>query len=181
MVADVILWRHLSFCGSIPDQFGIEVTFVDAADTERVTSAIQENTKLIFTETPANPTLKVTDLAAVSAICKDNNLLHVTDNTFLTPYYQRPFELGADVIIHSTTKFLDGHNATIGGAVVVNIADLHDKIAFARLSAGLVMSPMVAWLTLQGIKTLSERMDAQSANALARLPNSSQDTTTSIM
>jgi cystathionine beta-lyase/cystathionine gamma-synthase len=94
-------------------------------------------------------------------------VLHVTDNTFLTPYYQRPFELGADIIIHSTTKFLDGHNATLGGAVVVDDADLHDRIAFARISAGLVMSPMVAWLTLQGVKTLSERMDRQSANALA--------------
>jgi cystathionine beta-lyase/cystathionine gamma-synthase len=90
----------------------------------------------------------------------------VTDNTFLTPYFQRPFELGADVIIHSTTKFLDGHNATLGGAVVVNDASLQEKISFARISAGLVMSPMVAWLTLQGSKTLSERMDRQSANAL---------------
>jgi len=103
----------------------------------------------------------------VSAICKERGILHVTDNTFLTPYYQRPVELGADVIIHSTTKFLDGHNATLGGAVVVNDADLHEKVAFARISAGLVMSPMVAWLTLQGTKTLSERMDRQSANALA--------------
>jgi cystathionine beta-lyase/cystathionine gamma-synthase len=90
----------------------------------------------------------------------------VTDNTFLTPYYQRPFELGADIVIHSTTKFLDGHNATLGGAVVVNDAELQEKIAFARISSGLVMSPMVAWLTLQGTKTLSDRMDRQSANAL---------------
>lgn len=167
VVADVIYGGTYRFVDQFLTKFGIEVTFVDAADTERVTSAIQENTKLIFTETPANPTLKVTDLAVVSAICQEHNVLHVTDNTFLTPYYQRPFELGADVIIHSTTKFLDGHNATLGGAVVVNSADLHEKIAFARLSAGLVMSPMVAWLTLQGTKTLSERMDAQSANALA--------------
>ena len=166
VVADVVYGGTYRFADQFLTKFGVDVTFADAANTTRVKDAIQKNTKLIFTETPANPTLKVTDLAAVSAICKDNNLLHVTDNTFLTPYYQRPFELGADVIIHSTTKFLDGHNATIGGAVVVNIADLHDKIAFARLSAGLVMSPMVAWLTLQGIKTLSERMDAQSANAL---------------
>jgi cystathionine gamma-lyase len=167
ILADVVYGGTYRFADQFLTKFGVEITFVDAADIGAVTNAIQKNTKLILTETPANPTLKVTDLAAVSAICKENNLLHVTDNTFLTPYYQRPFELGADVIIHSTTKFLDGHNATLGGAVVVNGPELHEKIAFARLSAGLVMSPMVAWLTLQGIKTLSERMDAQSANALA--------------
>ena len=103
----------------------------------------------------------------VSEITKEAGVLHVTDNTFLTPYFQRPFELGADVVLHSTTKFLDGHNATLGGVVVVNDPDLQERIAFARIAAGLVMSPMVAWLTLQGVKTLSERMEGQSANAMA--------------
>jgi cystathionine beta-lyase/cystathionine gamma-synthase len=122
---------------------------------------------MVFTETPANPTLKLTDLRAVSDICFDAGILHVTDNTFLTPYFQQPFDLGVNIIVHSTTKFLDGHNATIGGVVVVDDAELQEKIAFARIAAGLVMSPMVAWLTLQGVKTLSLRMDAQSSNALA--------------
>jgi cystathionine beta-lyase/cystathionine gamma-synthase len=167
VVADVVYGGTYRFVDQFLTKFGVEVSFIDASETEAVTSAIRENTRLVFTESPANPTLKVTDLAAVSAICKERGIVHVTDNTFLTPYYQRPFELGADVIIHSTTKFLDGHNATLGGAVVVNDADLHEKVAFARLSAGLVMSPMVAWLTLQGTKTLSERMDRQSANALS--------------
>ena len=167
VIADVVYGGTYRYADQFLTKFGVDVTFIDASDTEAVTRSIKENTKLVFTETPANPTLKVTDLAAVSAICKERGIVHVTDNTFLTPYYQRPFELGADVIIHSTTKFLDGHNATLGGAVVVNDADLHEKIAFARISAGLVMSPMVAWLTLQGVKTLSERMDRQSANALA--------------
>jgi cystathionine beta-lyase/cystathionine gamma-synthase len=167
VVADVVYGGTYRFVDQFLAKFGVEVSFIDASETEAVTSAIRENTRLVFTESPANPTLKVTDLAAVSAICKERGIVHVTDNTFLTPYYQRPFELGADVIIHSTTKFLDGHNATLGGAVVVNDADLHEKVAFARLSAGLVMSPMVAWLTLQGTKTLSERMDRQSANALS--------------
>lgn len=167
VIADVVYGGTYRFADQFLRKFGVQVTFIDAADTDAVSGAIEENTKLVFTETPANPTLKVTDLAAVSAICRERGVLHVTDNTFLTPYFQRPFELGADVIIHSTTKFLDGHNATLGGAVVVNDADLHEKIAFARLSAGLVMSPMVAWLTMQGVKTLSERMDRQSANALA--------------
>lgn len=167
VIADVVYGGTYRYADQFLTKFGVEVSFIDASETEAVGNAIRENTKLVFTETPANPTLKVTDLAAVSAICKERGVLHVTDNTFLTPYYQRPFELGADVIVHSTTKFLDGHNATLGGAVVVNDAELHDRIAFARISAGLVMSPMVAWLTLQGTKTLSERMDRQSANAMA--------------
>lgn len=167
VIADVVYGGTYRYADQFLTKFGVEVTFIDASDAEAVSKAIRDNTRLVFTESPANPTLKVTDLAAVSAICQDRGVLHVTDNTFLTPYYQRPFELGADVIVHSTTKFLDGHNATLGGAVVVNDADLHDRIAFARISAGLVMSPMVAWLTLQGTKTLSERMDRQSANALA--------------
>lgn len=167
VLADVVYGGTYRFADQFLTKFGVDVSFVDASDIDAVSAAIRDTTKLVFTESPANPTLKVTDLAAVSALTRDRRILHVTDNTFLTPYYQRPFELGADIIIHSTTKFLDGHNATLGGAVVVNDAELHEKIAFARLSAGLVMSPWVAWLTLQGTKTLSERMDRQSANAMA--------------
>lgn len=166
LIADVIYGGTYRFADQFLRKFGIEVDFVDATDRDAIVSKLKATTKMIFTESPANPTLKVTDLAAVSEICRDRDVLHVTDNTFLTPYYQRPFELGADIIIHSTTKFLDGHNATLGGAVVVSDKELQEKIAFARISAGLVMSPMVAWLTLQGVKTLSERMDAQSRSAL---------------
>ncbi|MEA1904258.1 MAG: PLP-dependent aspartate aminotransferase family protein [Actinomycetota bacterium] len=165
VLAEVVYGGTYRFADQFLTKFGVDVTFVDAADTGAIARAVKDNTKLVFTETPANPTLKVTDLAAVSEICASRGILHVTDNTFLTPYFQRPFELGADIVIHSTTKFLDGHNATLGGAVVVNDAGLQEKIAFARISAGLIMSPMVAWLTLQGTKTLSERMDRQSANA----------------
>ena len=167
VVADVVYGGTYRFADQFLTKLGGAVDFVDAADADAIGALIRPNTKLVFTETPANPTLKVTDLARVSEICKQHGVLHVTDNTFLTPYYQRPFELGADVIIHSTTKFLDGHNATIGGCVVVNDQALQERIEFARISAGLVMSPMVAWLTLQGTKTLSVRMDAQSANARA--------------
>ena len=167
VIPDVVYGGTYRFADQFLTKFGVEVDFVDAADTSVVSAAIRPKTKMVFTETPANPTLKVTDLAAVSQICLEAGVRRVTDNTFLTPYFQKPFELGVDIIIHSTTKFLDGHNATIGGAVVVNDAALQERIAFARLSAGLVMSPMVAWLTLQGTKTLSERMDAQSASAMA--------------
>ncbi len=166
VVADVVYGGTYRFADQFIRKFGVDVDFVDTADIGKVETAMRPETRMVFTETPANPTLKVTDLAAVSEVCQARGALHVTDNTFLTPYYQRPFELGADIVIHSTTKFLDGHNATLGGAVVVNDADLQEKVAFARISAGLVMSPMVAWLTLQGVKTLSERMDRQSANAM---------------
>ena len=165
VIGDVVYGGTYRFADQFLRKFGVDVTFVDASDLDAIEGAITPKTKMVFTETPANPTLKMTDLAGVSAICEKAGLLHVTDNTFLTPYFQRPFQLGADIIVHSTTKFLDGHNATLGGAVVVNDAGLQEKIAFARISAGLVMSPMVAWLTLQGTKTLSERMDRQSANA----------------
>lgn len=165
VIANVVYGGTYRFADQFLKKFGVEVDFVDASDVDVVRGSIRDNTRLVFTETPANPTLVLTDLAAVSEITKEAGALHVTDNTFLTPYYQRPFDLGADVILHSTTKYLDGHNATLGGAVIVDDDELAEKIAFARISAGLVMSPMVAWLTLQGIKTLSERMDRQSANA----------------
>jgi cystathionine beta-lyase/cystathionine gamma-synthase len=119
-----------------------------------------------LTETPANPTLKLTDIAAVSTIAGDHGIPHAVDNTFLTPYYQRPLELGADLVIHSTTKYLDGHNATVGGSVVSRTPELHEQVAFVRNATGTIMSPQVAWLTLQGVKTLSERMDRQAENAL---------------
>lgn len=167
VIADVVYGGTYRFADQFLTKFGVDVDFVDAGDLDTIESAMTSQTKLVFTESPANPTLKVTDLAAVSEIAGDRGALHVTDNTFLTPYYQRPFQLGADIVIHSTTKYLDGHNATLGGAVVVGDEQLQEKISFARISAGLVMSPMVAWLTLQGVKTLSERMDRQSANAMA--------------
>ena len=128
---------------------------------------MRDNTRLILTETPANPTLKLTDIAAISAIAKEHGVPHAIDNTFLTPYYQRPIELGGDLVIHSTTKYLDGHNATVGGAVVSATNELHEKVAFVQNATGAIMSPQVAWLTLQGCKTLTVRMDGQSANAMA--------------
>jgi cystathionine beta-lyase/cystathionine gamma-synthase len=166
VIADVVYGGTYRFADQFLTRFGVDVTFADASNPGAVEAAIRPETRLVFTESPANPTLKVTDLAAISEITRTTGALHVTDNTFLTPYFQRPFELGANIVIHSTTKFLDGHNATLGGAVVVDSQELQERVSFARLSAGLVMSPMVAWLTLQGVKTLSERMDRQSASAL---------------
>ncbi|HKX74771.1 MAG TPA: PLP-dependent aspartate aminotransferase family protein [Acidimicrobiia bacterium] len=167
LVSDVVYGGTHRFATRVLSRFGVSFSFVDSSRPEVVEAAISDRTRLVFTETPANPTLKLTDLAAVSALTQERGLLHAVDNTFLTPYYQRPLELGADLVVHSTTKYLDGHNATLGGAVVAANSGLVEEVKFMQKSAGSIMSPFVAWLTLQGVKTLSERMDRQSDNALA--------------
>jgi len=167
VVSDVAYGGTYRLSTKVYSRFGVEFTFADTSRTEEVEKAIRPNTKLVLIETPANPTLKCTDLAAVSKITRARKIVHAVDNTFLTPYYQRPLELGADLIVHSTTKYMDGHNATVGGAVVSSTKELDEKIRFIQNSTGTIMSPQVAWLTLQGCKTLSIRMDRQCANALA--------------
>ena len=167
VVSDVAYGGTYRLCTKVFTRFGVEFTFADTSDPEDVKKSMRDETNLILTETPANPTLKLTDIAAVSAIAKEHGVPHAIDNTFLTPYYQRPIELGADLVVHSTTKYLDGHNATVGGAVVSATDELHEKVVFVQNASGAIMSPQVAWLTLQGCKTLTVRMDAQSANALA--------------
>lgn len=167
IVSDVVYGGTHRFATRVMARFGVEFSFVDTSDPAGVAAAVRPTTRMIFTETPANPTLKLTDLAAISELTRPRGIPHVVDNTFLTPYYQRPLELGADLVVHSTTKYLDGHNATLGGAVVASTEELQQRMRFIQKSAGLIMSPQVAWLTLQGTKTLSERMDRQSANALA--------------
>jgi cystathionine beta-lyase/cystathionine gamma-synthase len=166
VVSDVVYGGTHRLATQVYTRFGVTYDFVDTSDPAVVARAVTDATRMIFTETPANPTLKLTDLAAVSDIAGEHDIPHVVDNTFLTPYYQRPFELGADLIVHSTTKYLDGHNATVGGAVVAKTPELHEKVAFIQNATGTIMSPMVAWLTLQGTKTLSERLDRQADNAM---------------
>ncbi len=166
VVSDVAYGGTYRLATTVFSRFGVEFSFVDTADPDAVAAAVRDDTRLILTETPANPTLKYTDIAAVSEIAEAHGIPHAVDNTFLTPYYQRPFELGADLSIHSTTKYLDGHNATVGGSVVSATAELHEQVAYIQNATGTIMSPQVAWLTLQGVKTLSERMDRQSDNAL---------------
>ncbi len=166
VVSDVVYGGTHRLATRVISRFDVEFSFVDTADPKNVRAAVKSNTKLIFTETPANPTLKLTDVRAVSDIAQERGIPHAVDNTFLTPYFQRPLELGADLSVHSTTKYMDGHNATVGGAVVSKTDELHEQIAFLRNCAGSIMSPMVAWLTMQGTKTLSLRMERQSANAM---------------
>ncbi len=167
VVSDVVYGGTYRLSTKVYSRFGVEFSFVDTADAANVRKAIRRNTKLILTETPANPTLKLTDLRAVSDVAGEHGILHAVDNTFLTPYYQRPLELGADLVIHSTTKYFDGHNATVGGAIVAKTEEQAKAIRYIMNATGMIMSPQVAWLTLQGCKTLSVRMDRQAANALA--------------
>ncbi|MDH5255027.1 MAG: PLP-dependent aspartate aminotransferase family protein [Gammaproteobacteria bacterium] len=167
IVSDVVYGGTYRLSTKVYSRFGVEFSFVDTADAANVRKAIRKNTKLILTETPANPTLKLTDLRAVSDVAGEHGILHAVDNTFLTPYYQRPLELGADLVVHSTTKYFDGHNATVGGAIVAKTVEQARAIRFIMNATGMIMSPQVAFLTLQGCKTLSVRMDRQAANALA--------------
>lgn len=167
IISDVAYGGTYRLCTKVLSRFGIEFTFANGANPDDVASAVRDNTKLFLTETPANPTMKCSDIAAISEIAQKAGAVHAVDNTFLTPYYQRPLELGADLSIHSTTKYMDGHNATVGGAVISKTAELADQVRFIQNSTGSIMSPQVAWLTMQGCKTLSVRMDQQSANAMA--------------
>ena len=167
VISDVAYGGTYRIATKIYSRFGVEFTFVDSADADAVRKAIRPNTKLVFTETPANPTLKLTDIAAISKITKERGIPHAVDNTFLTPYFQRPLELGANISVHSTTKYFDGHNATTGGAVICDSEELDQQMRFHQNATGVIMSPFVAWLTLQGTKTLSLRIERQSANAQA--------------
>jgi len=166
VLSEVIYGGTYRLCMQIFKRFGVDFSFVDTSDPDVVRQSIRENTRLIVTETPGNPTLSLVDIRAISDIAGENGLLHAVDNTFLTPYYQRPLELGADLVIHSTTKYFDGHNATVGGAVIARTAKQDEALRFVQNATGMIMSPQVAWLTLQGSKTLSVRMDQQSANAM---------------
>jgi len=166
IISDVAYGGTYRLATEVYTRFGVEFTFADTSNTDDVVESLRDTTRLILTETPANPTLKYTDLAAISEIAGDHGIPHAVDNTFLTPYYQLPFDLGADLVVHSTTKYLDGHNATVGGSVVSRTDELHERVAFIQNATGSIMSPQVAWLTLQGVKTLSERLDRQSENAL---------------
>ena len=167
IVSDVAYGGTYRLATKVLSRFGIEFTVADTSNVDEVAAAVRDNTAMIFTETPANPTMKCSDIAAISEIAKDTGAIHVVDNTLLTPYYQLPLELGADVSVHSTTKYMDGHNATVGGAAISKSEEHGAAIRFIQNSTGSIMSPQVAWLTSQGCKTMSLRMDQQSANAMA--------------
>ncbi len=148
-------------------KLGLEFTFVDTRDPDAVAAAMRPETRLVHVETPTNPMMRLCDIRAVAEIAHAGDALLMVDNTFATPFTQRPLELGADVAVHSTTKYLNGHSDIIGGAVIVRDDELAEEIRFVRKSSGAVPGPMDAWLCLRGTKTLHLRMAAHNANGLA--------------
>jgi cystathionine gamma-lyase len=151
-------------------RFGLDFTFVETADLGAVEGAIKPNTRFVFVETPTNPMMQLTDLAAAATLAHRKGAKLVVDNTFMTPYFQRPLELGADVVLHSVTKYLNGHSDMVGGALITRDDALADALRFLQNAAGMVPGPMDCWLALRGTKTLAVRMrqHEENARALAR-------------
>ena len=138
--------------------FGLGFTYVDTSDVRNVERAIQKKTRIVFIETPTNPLMALTDIKAVSQVCRPKKVDLVVDNTFMSPYFQQPISLGADMVVHSTTKFLNGHSDGLGGVVVCTRQDQIDQLAFLQKAAGAILSPFECWLILRGVKTLAVRM-----------------------
>lgn len=148
-------------------QFGQEFSFVNTADVAAVRAALRPHTKMMYIETPTNPTMMVTDIAAMAAIARERNLTLAVDNTFMSPYLQRPIELGAHIVVHSMTKYLNGHSDCTAGAVILTRAEDAERIYFIQRSAGAGLAPMDCWLVARGIKTLAVRMRQHDANGMA--------------
>lgn len=147
------------------NRFHVDISFVDAGDLNHIKEHIRSNTKAIFLETPSNPLLKITDLQGAVKIAKDNGLMIIVDNTFMSPYLQRPIELGADIVIHSATKFIGGHSDVVAGVVVVKGEELAKRVYAVQNGFGAILGPQDSWLLLRGLKTLKVRMDYQQKNA----------------
>ncbi|HEY8590328.1 MAG TPA: aminotransferase class I/II-fold pyridoxal phosphate-dependent enzyme, partial [Naasia sp.] len=148
--------------------WGVEVTDVEMADLDEVRAALRPgSTKVLWVETPSNPLMKITDIASLAEVGRSAGATVVVDNTFASPYLQQPLSLGADVVVHSMTKYLGGHSDVLGGAIVTSDEELAEKVGFLQFAAGAVLAPFEAWLTTRGIKTLGVRMDRHSANARA--------------
>ena len=156
--------RHFN---NILVNYGLTFTYVDSSNPENVENAIRSETKLFWIETPTNPLLKITDLNAISKIAKKHQILFGVDSTFATPVFLRPFEFGADIVMHSTTKYISGHNQLIGGIIITNDEEIHERMKFVQKTIGAVPSPFDCWLTLLGVKTLHLRMHRHASNAQA--------------
>jgi cystathionine gamma-lyase/cystathionine beta-lyase/cystathionine gamma-lyase/homocysteine desulfhydrase len=139
--------------------FGLEFSYVDTSDAKKVEQAIRKNTRMVYVETPTNPLMRLSDLAVISQICRRRKIALVVDNTFMSPYFQQPLALGADMVVHSTTKFLNGHSDGLGGVVVCAKQEDADKLAFLQKASGAILSPFECWLVLRGVKTLAARME----------------------
>jgi|SRR5579859_1396461 len=139
--------------------FGLEFSYVDTSDVANVERGIRKNTRMVYVETPTNPLMRISDLRAISAVCRRKKVSFVVDNTFMSPYFQQPISLGADMVVHSTTKFLNGHSDGLGGVVVCAKPEHAEKLAFLQKAAGAILSPFECWLILRGVKTLAARME----------------------
>ncbi len=147
--------------------YKIQATFVDTSNIQNIEKAIQPNTKLIHIESPTNPLLSISDIAEISKLCKSKKLLLSVDNTFMTPYFQNPLDLGADIVVHSTTKYLGGHSDLLGGVLIFNSDELYERYKFVQNSLGAILSPFDCWLLLRSVKTLAVRMERHNQNAMA--------------
>lgn len=161
----------------ILSRFNISFTYVDASDLNEIRNSIKENTKAVYLETPSNPLLKITDIRGAVNIAKENNLVVIVDNTFMSPYLQRPLELGVDIVVHSATKFIGGHSDVVAGLAVTNNEELADRIYMIQNGFGAILYPQDCWLLLRGLKTLKIRMDKhqETAEILANFLNSRSD------
>lgn len=156
--------RLLSF---VFNHFGIKVTYVDMTKIENIKNAINANTKAIWLESPTNPLLQICDIKAICNLAKEHNVLSIVDNTFATPFLQRPLDLGADAVLHSLTKYINGHSDSIAGAICLNDEKLYEKLRFVSNSTGMILSPFDSYLNARGVKTLKLRVQKQCENAFA--------------
>jgi cystathionine beta-lyase/cystathionine gamma-synthase len=147
--------------------YGVEFTYVNTSNTTNLEKTMKPNTRMVFIETPTNPIMSITDIRGVCEIARRTDCRVVVDNTFMSPYFQRPIALGADIVVHSTTKYLNGHSDSVGGVVVLKRKDDADRLQFIQNAAGAILSPFDSWLVLRGIKTLPIRMEAHNANGMA--------------
>jgi cystathionine beta-lyase/cystathionine gamma-synthase len=150
----------------IMKDFGLDFSWVNTSDLTNIENAIRNNTKMVFLETPTNPMLNLTDLSAAAYICKKNNLISVVDNTFMSPYFQNPLSLGCDIVLHSQTKFINGHSDVIGGMLVMNSDKFHDRLRYIQNAVGAVPAPFDCWLILRSTKTLAVRMERHNKNGI---------------
>jgi cystathionine gamma-lyase/homocysteine desulfhydrase len=164
IVGDDVYGGTYRVLSKVFNRFGVEATFVNTSDIEAVKAAIQPNTKAVMLETPSNPLLKVTDIAAVAEVTKEKGLLLIVDNTFMTPYWQNPLELGADIVFHSATKYLGGHSDVVAGLVVVKDEELGERMHFVQNSVGAILGPQDSYILLRGMKTLGVRMEEHEGN-----------------
>ncbi|WP_409301825.1 bifunctional cystathionine gamma-lyase/homocysteine desulfhydrase [Peribacillus sp. SCS-155] len=164
LLTDDIYGGSFRVMTKVLNRFGLEATFIDTSDLSNIQKAIQPNTKALYIETPTNPLLKITDIEAASKIAKDNGLLTIVDNTFSTPYWQNPISLGADIVLHSATKYIGGHSDVVAGLVVVGDEKLGEDLHFVQNSTGGILGPQDSWLLMRGIKTLGIRMEEHEEN-----------------